>query len=59
MLDEFGINQVYHSAPLHYLVFIARSKSLRSKPSLIKAGFEETHFRSKSKTLDRSRGFGE
>lgn len=58
-LVTHGIELVYHVAPLHYLPFIARSNSLKSKATLRLEGFAETHFRSKSKHLDAQRGFGE
>ena len=53
------IDSIFHIAPLHYLTFIARSKSLKSKETLRHEGFKETHFRSKSKHLDAKRGFGD
>lgn len=58
-LVTHGIELVYHVAPLHYLPFIARSNSLKSKATLRQEGFAETHFRSKSKHLDAQRGFGD
>lgn len=58
-LVSHGIDFVYHIAPLHYLPFIARSRSLKSKVALRLEGFAETHFRSKSKHLDAQRGFGD
>lgn len=57
-LSENGIGTVFHVAPLHYLPFIARTKSLKSKETLRSEGFSEAHFRSKSKHLDAQRGFG-
>lgn len=59
LLSEFGIAQVFHFAPLHYLPFIARNGRLCSKPALRKAGFAPSHFRSTSAHLDALRGFGD
>lgn len=59
LLSEFGIGEVYHFAPLHYLPFIARNGRLCSKPALRKAGFAPSHFRSTSAHLDVLRGFGD
>ena len=62
ILNTLSINDialVFHIAPLHYLPFIARSKSLKSKVTLRGEGFAESHFRSKSKHLDAQRGFGD
>lgn len=56
-LIDAGVQHVYHYTPLHYLPFIARDQHLRTKPSLKAAGFEETHFRSKSHKHDTARGF--
>lgn len=53
------IELIFHIAPLHYLPFIARSRSLKSKTTLRDEGFGEAHFRSKSKKLDVHRGFGD
>jgi hypothetical protein len=53
-----SVDAVYHYAPLHYLIFIARSESILSKPSLQKAGFTTSHLRSMSHGLDVARGFG-
>lgn len=58
LLNEFGIGQVYHFAPMHYLPFIARTGRLCSKPALRRAGFAPNHFRSTSAHLDALRGFG-
>ncbi len=57
ILTEFGIEYVRHYTPLHYLPFLVRAKSLKSKATLLSEGFSITHFRSKSKTLDVKRGF--
>ncbi len=54
---DFGIQNIYHITPIHYLVFIARNKSLLSKVELSKTGFSDSHFRSKSKMQDVERGF--
>lgn len=56
-LSEFPIEYVHHYTPLHYLPFIARDQRLRTKPSLRQAGFDETHFRTKSHKQDIARGF--
>ncbi|MGJ4890159.1 hypothetical protein ACQR1Y_18300 [Bradyrhizobium sp. HKCCYLRH3099] len=58
VLSDQGITHVFHFAPLHYLPFIARSRSLMSKPSLAAAGFSSTHYRSMSRGQDVARGFG-
>lgn len=57
-LKDFGVERVFHSSPLHYLPFIARSSALLNKPSLAKAGFAKTHLRSMSHRQDVARGFG-
>jgi hypothetical protein len=59
LFSEHGIEFVPHFTPLHYLPFIARSRSLKSKPALASDGFSDSHFRTKSKRQDVSRGFGE
>lgn len=43
-LAAHGIESVFHYAPLHYLLFIARSKALLAKtePDWISIGFEKT-----------------
>jgi len=58
LFTDYGINFVPHFAPLHYLPFIARTRSLKSKPALLSHGFLHSHFRSKSKKHDIDRGFG-
>lgn len=58
VFDSLGIDFVPHFCPLHYLPFIARSGSLKSKPEYKAGGFGDTHFRSKSSKHDISRGFG-
>jgi hypothetical protein len=58
VLTDHQIDAVHHYAPLHYLIFIARSQSILSKPSLYKAGFTNSHLRSMSHGLDEARGFG-
>jgi hypothetical protein len=58
ILSDQGIADVRHYAPLHYLPFIARSKSLMCKPSLATAGFKTNHYRSMSNGQDVARGFG-
>ena len=39
ILADQGIADVCHYAPLHYLPFVVRSRSLMCKPSLAAAGF--------------------
>ncbi len=58
VLGEHGIARVYHYAPMHYMAYIASSGALLTKPSLLNAGFEATHFRSTSHHHDVQRGFG-
>lgn len=58
VLKQVEIEYVYHYAPLHYLPFISRAGMLSSKPSLLAAGFSQTHLRSKSRGQDIARGFG-
>jgi len=58
-LQKYGIDVFYHSTPIHYLPFIARDKKLRSKQSLLKSGFEASHFRRTSNNQDLIRGFGD
>ncbi|SHI17025.1 hypothetical protein [Bradyrhizobium erythrophlei] len=58
VLADHRIETVHHYAPLHYLIFIARSRSILSKPSLHKAGFTTRHLRSMSHGQDIARGFG-
>lgn len=58
VLTDQQVQFVHHYAPLHYLVFIARSRALLSKPSLKKVGFNSGHLRSMSKGQDVARGFG-
>jgi hypothetical protein len=58
VLTDHQVNAVHHYAPLHYLIFVARSQSILSKPSLYKAGFTTSHLRSMSHGLDEARGFG-
>jgi hypothetical protein len=57
ILQDQGVEAVSHYAPLHYLPFIGRSRALKSKPALASDGFEQTHFRSKSRDHDIKRGF--
>lgn len=59
LFSDAGVMVVSHYAPLHYLPFIARSKALLGKPSLIEAGFGQSHLRSMSSKQDISRGFGD
>lgn len=55
--NECEIEFVSHHSPLHYLPFIGRSRSLKSKPALRDEGFSLTHFRSLSSRSDVKRGF--
>lgn len=57
MFDDANISEINHYAPLHYLPFIGRTRCLKSKPALCADGFQEHHFRSKSKRSDVERGF--
>jgi len=59
LLTDHGVQSVYHYAPLHYFVFIARSRKLLSKPALLENGYDEGHFRSMSKKQDIARGFAQ
>lgn len=56
---DYGVQAAYHYSPLHYLPFIARSRSLLSKPTLRTRGFGAHHLRSMSNTQDIERGFGQ
>ena len=56
-LSSHGIKTVQHHMPLHYLPFVNRSCRLLSKASLVSMGFSQTHFRSRSRDRDVSRGF--
>ncbi len=58
ILEEAGVERVYHYAPLHYLPFIARERALLGKPSLAQRGYSQKHLRSKSNQQDVQRGFG-
>jgi hypothetical protein len=51
------VTDVFHYAPLHYLVFIARSETLYSKVQLLGKGFDRSHFRRTSQRQDERRGF--
>lgn len=57
-LSQHGIKYLYHTMPLHYLVFICRTNQLFSKEKLIKQGYNISHFRSSSRNADVKRGFG-
>lgn len=59
LLEDKGVNRVFHYTPLHYLPFIASAHALLAKPELRKLGFTESHFRSTSRGSDEDRGFGE
>jgi hypothetical protein len=59
LLTDNGVHAIFHYAPLHYLVFIARIEALLSKPALREMDFAESHFRSTSSRQDVNRGFEE
>jgi len=59
VLQDAGVQNVYHYAPLHCLPIIARDRELLGKPSLAERGFSQTHLRSKSSRHDINRGFGD
>ena len=58
LLRRYGIDRIFHFAPLHYLPFIARSRAIKSKPVLTAEGYFQRHFRSTSAHIDVARGFG-
>ena len=58
ILEIYKVERIHHCAPLHYLPFICTSNALLSKPSLRRAGFHLSHFRSTSSRHDVARGFG-
>ncbi len=57
LLTSRGIANAFHYAPLHYLLFIARTGALYSKASLRRQGYDITHFRRTSRDHDDARGF--
>jgi len=57
LLTAAGVTSVFHYAPLHYLLFIARSKALFSKVELRRLGYDPFHFRRTSRRQDEARGF--
>lgn len=57
LLTSRGVAEVYHYVPLHYLMFIARSRALLSKGELGRLGFNNSHFRRTSRSQDELRGF--
>ena len=57
VLTSRGIADVFHYAPLQYLLFIARSRALFSKDELSDRGFAVSHFRRTSRARDNYRGF--
>src|SRR5438132_1057677 len=59
LLTSHGIRDVFHYVPLHYVLFIARSKYLFSKNELREAGYQDSHFRRTSRHQDELRGFSE
>jgi hypothetical protein len=59
LFRHFGIPDIRHYAPLHYLPFIVRTEALLSKPTLAKLGFPTSHLRAKSHRHDVERGFGD
>jgi hypothetical protein len=58
-LRQNGIYRIWHTAPLRYLGFIARSQTLKSKASLRSDGFEDWHFRSTTHATDERLGFSD
>jgi hypothetical protein len=54
-----GIKNVFHYAPLHYLLFITRAGALFSKVELAGQGYDVGHFRRTSRRQDELRGFAE
>ncbi len=57
LLTAGVVTSVFHYAPLHYLLFIARSKALFSKVELRRLGYDPSHFRRTSRRPDEARGF--
>jgi hypothetical protein len=55
--SNWQVKRIYHFTPLHYMPFISRSRKLLCKTSLGQAGFNQNHFRSKSRARDIERGF--
>lgn len=56
-IGQLGLTHAYHITPLHYLPAIAHCRRLRSKRELADRGYGESHFRSTSHSIDRTRGF--
>src|SRR5207237_6387189 len=59
LLTSHGVTNVFHYAPLHYILFIARSKALFSKNELRRLGYDASHFRRTSRRPDEQRGFSD
>jgi len=59
LLTSHGVTDVFHYAPLHYILFIARSQSLCSKNELRRLGYDISHFRRTSRRPDEQRGFSD
>lgn len=59
LLTSHGVTDVFHYVPLHYILFIARSKALFSKNELRRRGYDSPHFRRTSRDSDEQRGFGD
>jgi hypothetical protein len=57
VLRSFNYTHILHYLPLHYLPFILRTNSIKSKQSLLADGFSPLHFRSMSSRTDLARGF--
>jgi len=52
-----GYLEFYHIVPLHYLPFVVQRQKLLSKIALLEQGFDLSHFRTSSKSIDMERGF--
>jgi hypothetical protein len=59
LLTSHGVTDVFHYAPLHYILFIARSEALFSKNELRRFGYDISHFRRTSRCPDEQRGFSD
>lgn len=59
LLTPRGITDVFHYAPLHYVLFIGRCQTLLSKNELRRLGYNLSHFRRTSRRQDEERGFSD
>ena len=59
LLTSHGVTDVFHYAPLHYILFIALAKALFSKNELRRLGYDLSHFRRTSRHPDEQRGFSD